>query len=68
MVDNQGITDMNRPDPNWEIVARAVCNMEGTHRGLKNKALEKYIQDNYQDKISALQLSYQEHLARQGTA
>lgn len=51
--------------PNWEIVARAVCNMEGTTQGLKNKTLEKYIEANHAARIPTLQASYAKWLARQ---
>lgn len=51
--------------PNWEIVARAVCNMEGITQGLKNKTLEKYIEANHAARIPTLQASYAQWLARQ---
>lgn len=56
---------MNPPNPDWQVVARAVCSMVAQSQGLKNKALEKYIQDNYADRIPALQKSYQEWLDHQ---
>jgi len=54
-------------NPDWVTVARAVCNMEGASQGLKNKALEKYINDNYQQRIAALQTAYAEWMSHQSS-
>lgn len=44
---------------NWEIVARAVCNMEALGQGLKDKQLDKYVSNNWHQRVSGLQRSYQ---------
>lgn len=51
--------------PNWEIVARAVCSMEGMSQGLKNKALARYIDENFQNRIPVLKESYSEWIHHQ---
>lgn len=52
-------------NPNWEIVARAVCNMEGTSQGLKDKKLAKFIDDNWQSRLPEIQEAYGIMLNRQ---
>jgi hypothetical protein len=41
--------------------------MEGASQGLKNKTLEKYINDNYQQRIAALQTAYAEWMSHQSS-
>lgn len=53
--------------PNWEIVARAVCNMEGMGQGLKDKKLDKYVDTNWQHRVTEIQASYSEWEQRQNS-
>lgn len=53
--------------PNWEIVARAVCNMEGMGHGLKDKRLIKYIDDNWQSRVAEIEQAYEIQLNRQNS-
>lgn len=51
--------------PDWEIVVRAVCNMEGMGHVLKDKRLIKYIDDNWQSRVAEIQQAYDIQLNRQ---
>ena len=50
--------------PDWEIVARAVCNMEALGMGLTKKSAEKYVESNWQNRVPEIQEAYSEQMNR----